>query len=32
MRERADEIGASLEIMSSVNEGTHIRAVVPLAA
>ncbi|MGE0359812.1 MAG: two-component regulator propeller domain-containing protein [Vicinamibacterales bacterium] len=32
MRERAEEIGASLEIASRVNFGTNIRAIVPMAA
>jgi len=32
MRERAEEIGASLEITSEVNHGTNVRAVVPMAA
>jgi signal transduction histidine kinase/ligand-binding sensor domain-containing protein len=32
MRERAEEIGASLEITSQLNQGTHVRAVVPMAA
>lgn len=32
MRERAEEIGASLVITSHPNQGTHIRASVPVAA
>lgn len=32
MRERAEEIGAALEITSEVNQGTNVRAVVRMAA
>jgi signal transduction histidine kinase len=32
MRERAQQIGAVLEVSSEVDKGTHVRAVVPLAA